>query len=357
MGKITLKSNSCSIICLIIALSCCSFSYAAYGQHLKLALGEYACVSNGDCNDGYCDIDEHVCKTCPVCPALPECAVGQHQVDGACVECISNAECTDSSKPKCDIGSFSCQACPAGKPFWNGSECESCPSGTVQSGDSCVCPSDKPHRLATCIACDGNKEFVSEKNACECPADLPNWNTDTEMCVEACPEGQIWDSSANSCFCSSESPYWDSEAEQCITCPGTSLNEKCYICDSSQKETFDKNNLVCSINLNASNFSYGGRGGQTAEVASTGGARPYEYQISVSAYYIDDYLYMAYGPASNVWETNTIIMYWTRNTTTYTSTLKEGYSAYFYVYNRGSNEMGFKGTIYLKRTPRILNRN
>ena len=461
-------------------------------QHIRLVIGEYECKSTADCEDGICDIDTHTCRTFPSCPELPECGA-LHEVDGKCVECISNADCTDSNKPWCNIGTFACQTCPGDKPFWNGSECEACPAGTTLESGVCACPSDKPYRLAACIGCEGNKIFVSERNSCECPSGLPNWNASAKVCSPACTNGYLWSgtscvecltnndcddalkpvcNASNSCescptntpywnyatkrceSCPTSTPYWntstkkctecptstpvwntstkkceacptstpvwntstkkcercpistpvwnastkkcevcpastpswnastkkcetcptskpywntasrrcencpstaafwDTTQKKCVSCAGTSIDDKCYICDSSQGESFDKNNMVCSINLNAKNFQYGG--GWGGSVASTG-SRPYTYTIVVYTYYVDDWLKMFYRPAKGG-ETVTTICNWTRTAQTITRTLTKGDSAYFEIQNGGKNETGFKGTIHLRRSPKILNR-
>ena len=478
------------ILTCFFCIVCVLLTLPVSGQRLRLLIGEYECSKNADCDEGWCDIDTHVCRTYPTCPELPECG-DQNEVNGRCVECISNADCADSHRPYCNMGTFTCQTCPGDKPFWNGNECEACPAGTTLSGGVCACPSDKPYRVAACIGCESNKIFVSEHNACECPSDLPNWNASAKVCSPACTNGYLWSgtacvecltnadcndtstpvcNSSNACeACSTSTPYWntltkrcetcptstpywntstkkceacptstpywntttkkcevcptstpswntstkkcetcptstpvwntstkkctecptstpywntstkkceicptstpywntaskrcencpstaafwDTEQKKCVACAGTSINNKCYICDSGQKETFDKNKLVCSINLNAKNFWYGG--GWGGSVASTG-SRPYTYTIVVYTYYVDDWLKMFYRPAKGG-ETETTICNWTRTAQTITRTLTKGDSAYFEIQNGGSNETGFKGTIHLQRAPKIL---
>ncbi len=247
------------ILTCFFCIGCVLLTLPVSGQRLRLLIGEYECSKNADCDEGWCDIDTHVCRTYPTCPELPECG-DQNEVNGRCVECISNADCADSHRPYCNMGTFTCQTCPGDKPFWNGNECEACPAGTSLEGGVCACPSDKPYRVAACIGCESNKIFVSEHNACECPSDLPNWNASAKVCSPACTNGYLWSgtacvecltnadckdtstpvcNSSNACeACSTSTPYWNTSTKRCEACPtGTpywnASTKKCEACPTS----------------------------------------------------------------------------------------------------------------------------
>lgn len=256
------------------------FVCSASAQHLRPVIGEYECTSTADCEEGICDIDTHTCRTCPSCPELPECG-DKNEVNGKCVECTSNAECTESGRPYCNTATFTCQTCPGDKPFWNGNECEACPAGTTLEGGVCSCPSDKPYRLASCIGCEGNKIFVSEHNACECPSDLPNWNTETKMCVEPCENDWKWKETQcvecltnadckegesplcntdNTCTpCPSSRPSWNDELKQCEECSLTrpywnKAERQCQPCPDGGIYDVEKGTCVITVFQNEWNI-------------------------------------------------------------------------------------------------------
>ena len=343
------------------------FNTASYAQSLKLVLGTYECISNDACEDGYCDIDTHVCKTyasvCPIteCPEItePVCQNGQHNVDGVCIECVSNTDCQQADKPWCDTTSLSCQACSADKPFWTGHYCEACPQGTIQSNGSCVCPPDKPYRVSTCINCESNQIFDSDKNTCRCPDSLPNWNTNTGMCVEACTLDRIWNTMENVCQCPSGKPFWDPDIEQCVACTGISLNGKCYDCDQSVGETVDENKLLCVIDLEPENFYY--RNSMpyiTHTIARIEQGLKYDYTLVCTSTLIDNLLMVKYGPADGSSEQKTetfmgALIRYTGSPKMTTKSLSVGTIANFYIWNDGvdysGNEIGFIGTMVLQR--------
>ena len=124
-------------------------AFAAGNRVLRLAVGQYECISNSTCGaDEYCDIDSHTCKsfpTCPVCEVCPECPtceicpecpdgwylhnsqcmecpVGFHSLNNNCVECLTYRDCTNALKPYCS----------------EENTCDPCPEGTAWKEPNCV---------------------------------------------------------------------------------------------------------------------------------------------------------------------------------------------------------------------------
>ncbi len=183
---------------------------------IELIIGQYDCVTDADCPGGICLLDEHVCMICDapkvlqdkecVCPegmydngkscvsceepaqiwTGKECvcneALGYHLIEGncqacptetpvwngtKCVECKSNPDCTDGTKPWCDISDNTCKPCPADRPYWNGKTCG------CNTNDDC----DSPQR--------------------------PWCDTVNHVC-QRCPSGSVWDHTQQNCVCSQE---------------------------------------------------------------------------------------------------------------------------------------------------------
>ena len=160
-------------------------------QHLRLALGQYDCLSNSQCRTGeYCDIDTNSCQsfpaipeceTCPECsePITPDCSIceesivcgdGQYKLNGTCVSCLSNEDCTQESVPVCDRTTYQCVSCytaNSAKPYWNGEKCVECTDDT-----DCAKRSDG-------------------KTIC---------NQAKEECRIDCPAGSVWNDSYSACI-------------------------------------------------------------------------------------------------------------------------------------------------------------
>ena len=80
----------------------------------------FRCSGNAMCvqdNARFCDATDGVCRGCEdsgqvsdECDGLGE-GTGFCAVDGRCVECLANAECTTSASPTCDAVDFQCRPC------------------------------------------------------------------------------------------------------------------------------------------------------------------------------------------------------------------------------------------------------
>ena len=137
------------------------------------------------------------------------------------------------------------------KPYWNGSQCTTCPSdmkevmdetygsyGSGKYGYKCVrrCGDNAPVWNATnrkCEACPSDSPVWNATNRqCEaCPDNKPKWNSSTKQCEEAnCPEGFVYgyrqvswgpQDSEKACwpcgYVDHDKPYWN--GSQCTTCP------------------------------------------------------------------------------------------------------------------------------------------
>ncbi len=94
-----------------------------------------------------CDTTTHECRACTEndCTAL-----GKHcdtstdkATSGTCVECTANTHCRDNT-PYCDSNNGNiCKSCydafGEGKPYWNGTSCAPCPSGTKWNINKNMC--------------------------------------------------------------------------------------------------------------------------------------------------------------------------------------------------------------------------
>ena len=158
-----------------------SSSNIALAQSIRLALGEYECTTDNDCEaDEYCGIDDHVCKKLPTCNPDEICTDEMCNPEDICPPpedregCDSNADCTDSSKPFCLN--------------------RSC----VQCTDDSQCSSDSPYFCINNICrpgCTTHSDCTDEKapycfnelGVClPCPSDKPLLNKDTWECSEGC---------------------------------------------------------------------------------------------------------------------------------------------------------------------------
>ena len=158
-----------------------SSSNIALAQSIRLALGEYECTTDNDCEaDEYCGIDDHVCKKLPTCNPDEICTDETCNPEEICPQpedregCDSNADCTDSSKPFCV--NRSCVAC---------------------TGDA-DCPQDPPRfciENACRLGCTSNDECTEEAaprcntqwgKCMPCPDDKPYLDKNTWECSESC---------------------------------------------------------------------------------------------------------------------------------------------------------------------------
>ncbi len=171
-----------------------------YALEMKLIIGKYDCTTNTDCLEGYCDIDEHVCKKyhvcevcsecpecicpecppekiCPECPVLPECPDTWHVLDGICIECVNSSDCS-GIKPYCDTVQHICTKDPTKFPIIEDEKCIECINNLHCSGNQ-VC------KEGQCICSDG-KIWDITSSTCVCPLYTPI-DADPETCM--CPEG------------------------------------------------------------------------------------------------------------------------------------------------------------------------
>ena len=158
-----------------------SLSNIVLAQSIRLALGEYECTTDNDCEaDEYCGIDDHVCKKLPTCNPDEICTEDTYNPEEICPQpedregCDSNADCTDSSKPFCV--NRSCVEC---------------------TGDA-NCPQDPPRfcvENACRLGCTSNDECTEEAaprcntqwgKCMPCPKDKPYLNKETWECSEVC---------------------------------------------------------------------------------------------------------------------------------------------------------------------------
>ncbi len=117
------------ITIMLVFILVAGYSNESMAQKLQLVIGKYDCTKNEDCtSDQHCDIDTHRCInyadrancptclepecpeiTCPMvpacpdlseyikldeCPTLPTCLDGEYNLNGTCVKCISNSDCS-----------------------------------------------------------------------------------------------------------------------------------------------------------------------------------------------------------------------------------------------------------------------
>ena len=153
----------------------------AFSQNVMLALGEYECTTDNDCEaDEYCGIDDHVCKKLPTCNPDEICTDETCNPEEICPQpedregCDSNADCTDSSKPFCvNRSCVQCTGdadCPQDPPRF-------CVNNTCQLG----CTSDADCTEETAPRCN------TEWGRClPCPDDKPLLNKETWQCSEGC---------------------------------------------------------------------------------------------------------------------------------------------------------------------------
>ncbi len=123
----------------IFIISSCFFLSSASAQSISMVIGTYECTTNEKCGTNeYCDIDKHKCinkiENCPICdecqicpepticsdysdyikpeecPKSIECAPEEHNLDGLCVKCVSNNDCSGNTSV-CDNNTGECVEC------------------------------------------------------------------------------------------------------------------------------------------------------------------------------------------------------------------------------------------------------
>ncbi len=270
-----------SIIIFIMSMSV--FINQVYAQSISMVIGKYECISNTGCDaDHYCDIDTHKCVQLPVCEICPEplvCSNGEYNLNGVCVACLNNKDCS-SDKPLCDIDN-QCVGCSTGS-HWNGYDCITCPNDKKWDDKtaSCVkCTEDsdceeacnpETNTCQKCVAVDGLKPYWDGKSCVSCvekDETTPAWNGETcVMCSEKNVNKPVWndgacvscaekdettpawkDGACVSCATADSSkPYWNKRTKQCEVCPGTwdattgictkvcSANTDALICDDDE---------------------------------------------------------------------------------------------------------------------------
>ncbi len=211
-----LLSNIQKIVIEIISvvLLVVGFSTELTAQNLKLVIGKYECMSNGDCaSTQFCDIDTHKCINfidkveCSDCSDLikPEecpfktitCELGQVNFNNTCVECANNGDCP-SDKPICN----------------NENTCVSCENGTHWNGLACIgCGGDAPlwnEETKKCVACISNEDCNGECNTI---------TSTCTSCFDKDPTKPIYNKTTRVCeTCSSEKPFWNQAGKICVGC-------------------------------------------------------------------------------------------------------------------------------------------
>ena len=225
-------STSYRASCLKKQLALTKPKYFSFDGTKMISLWFY---DSGTCSDNSGTMTVELRKVISSCPE----AGGGSEGGSSDVECTTNADCTDSSKPICNE-SYTCEACPTETPHWNGTACISCsdttPIWNAETKECEVCPEQTPHwNGTTCIACsDTTPVWNEETRECEaclsetphwngtaciaCSDSKPIWNAEIKEC-EACPEQTPhWNGTA--CIaCSDSAPVWNSVAKECETCP------------------------------------------------------------------------------------------------------------------------------------------
>ena len=166
------------------------------------------------------------------------------------VECTTNADCSDSSKPICNA-SHICEACPDETPHWNGTACISCsdttPIWNAETKECEVCPEQTPHWSGTtCIACsDSAPVWNAETKECEvCPEQTPHWNGTT--CIACSDTTPIWNAETKECeVCPEQTPHWNGTA--CIACSDSKpiWNAEIKECEACPNNTPYWNGTTC----------------------------------------------------------------------------------------------------------------
>ncbi len=257
------------------------------------------CTSNSDCygkNKNYpiCN-KRNVCEACPgdtIWGTNNTCACPDEKPysnKNKCYECTSDDHCykKNTSKPLCVVNS--CQACPDGQTWENGSctcpperpyknaigECVACdgpttewdpvnkqckcPENQILNGDrtACVCPYEKPLKMANgkCVACANEKimKWNEELQECVC-LDSENKipNDDGTDCVcpentfenangycESCAEGMEWDAELG-CKCPQNQVYFEGEGCDCPEeKPHMEADGSCTVCNAPRKMVGD----------------------------------------------------------------------------------------------------------------------
>ena len=215
----------------------------------------YECLQPRDCNDGYECID-HQCKEVDLCDGVQcdgdlqcnpqtgscECMNGGKDLNGRCVECISNGDCPKfcSSENIC-VDCLKDSDCGSGNWSCNQGQCQMeedpcatvlCENGTCVDG-VCTCPGDLDNlggvctcstgypQGTSCVECTQNSHcgsgYCGSNNTCvECLNDGHCDSSKGEKCVsdgtcqttdlcydaeDRCPVGSTCNSSSGACSC------------------------------------------------------------------------------------------------------------------------------------------------------------
>lgn len=128
------------MICIgcLIAIVGWSLQTMAKNPKIELVIGQYDCVTDADCPGGICLFDEKVCLICEAPRVLQDktcvCPEGMHDDGKNCISCDEPAQIWTGKACACNealgyhfIGD-ECQVCPAETPVWNGRKCVECKS-------------------------------------------------------------------------------------------------------------------------------------------------------------------------------------------------------------------------------------
>ena len=197
-----------------------------------------SCTQDSDCTKG-----SHTCTGGGTASVTNKCKSNPWWNGAECDECPSNLifspnnrKCEACSaptpKPNRDTTTDFCEACPATTPptpWWNNGTCKACPDATPKyksSDNTCeACPSTAPKYKSsdnTCEACPSTTpKYKSSDNTCEpCPSTAPKYKSSDNTC-EPCPStAPKYKSSDNTCeACPSTAPKYKSSDNTCEPCP------------------------------------------------------------------------------------------------------------------------------------------
>jgi hypothetical protein len=202
------------------------------------------CDSDEDCSGSTpaCTTSGPLAGTCTQCSPTDTTLCGASapvcdSTDGACVACVTNADCTDSAAPVCNQESHICGSCstdaecaaidpsaPACLPSGTCGQC-SPTNSTLCTGDRPVCNTQE----ALCVGCNTSED---------CGDAAPNCDSSTHECKQC-----LQDSDCTNGVC-------DEPTGSCIECV---LNEDCAaaapVCNSSTHTCGD-----CTADADCSSF-------------------------------------------------------------------------------------------------------
>ncbi len=153
------------------------------------------CVSTQDCptDKPYCNPVSHKCEPCTsekprwngeIC----DCNEGYYSINGECLklrECFSNKNCA-MPKPVCDLDNGLCQPCPTTRPIWNKDNCVQCVSNADCTDYELTPVCDSSDNLCkSCANIDSIRTYWNGSE-CTCPPET-TYNETLKQCVISLP--------------------------------------------------------------------------------------------------------------------------------------------------------------------------